>query len=494
MLKLLITYIILSICTFIYGSTEIKNDKDHLLSLNDAIAYAIKENLLFLNNFDQIEIDQRRFKSSRFSLYDPQMQFSYNKQTLSAPPVLTVPFDSSNKSNAFSVDYMQNLQNGIKTEVIYETNFTKVQNPLFKKENNSGVTINLSKAINGQSDYFLKQKKSIDSLSIEQKKSYLSYMNEYQKLVLNVIKYYLDTVKNKKNIEIVKSALKYRKELLSLTKAKFELGVATQLDILRIEVQVASQEEEIIEAENTYKNSFENLLNLLNYQQNIKQTYVDYNTNPVFKKYDPKLLVEQALIKRFDIRIEQLELDQQVLELNLREKLLKDKINLTTQFQKHGIGTNYQNLNDLDNKSWSIGFSYNMVLGNRAKKEDFNIQKVLVRTKQRKLLDLKNNITLKINTIVRSILSNQKRIGVLSKTLLQAKENVNLAKASFEKGIKTSIDVLDAQDDLLKVNNHYLNAQIDLTILEMELEIEVSNFKIPSFIKDRAKKWVEKTI
>lgn len=463
-----------------------------VLSLEDSIEHAVRENLVFQNNYDSLEVSSRGYDSSKAGLYDPSMQFSYDKRSRSSPKTISLPFDTSSKSDSYSVAYSQQLQNGIDSSISYSTSFSKaLRSGVLQKENTSGVVVNFSKPINGHSDSFLRSRNSLQKLSIDQKKSYYSYLDQYQKLVFRVIRSYLDVVKNKRGIEVVQSVLKYQQELLSLTKIKYRLGVATKLDVLRVEVQVAQQEESIISSENSYKNSLENLLNILNYQNSSEDVSISYDSKFIKKSYDVKQLIENALSLRFDLQIENLSQEQSKLDLRLRERLLTNKISLNTSIQKAGNGIDYNTANKLDNKTWSIGLRYNIALGNRAKRESLMIQRVQTRTQLRKIKDLKNNIRLDVRNTVRSIQANQKRIEVLTKNLQRANENLRLAKLSYEKGIKSSIEVLDAQDDLLSVNNSYVNSLLALKTLEFDLQVKVGSLHIPKSVKENAKKWIK---
>ncbi|MCO4782891.1 MAG: TolC family protein [Candidatus Cloacimonetes bacterium] len=462
------------------------------LTLEDAIEHAVRENLSFQNNFDALEISSRSYNSAKAGLYDPSMQFGYTKRNNSSPPTISVPFDTSSKSDSYSVEYGQQLKNGISSSLTYSTAFSKaVRSGIVTEENKSGLVVSLSKPVNGHSDSFLQRRNSLAKLSIDQKKSYYSYLHQYQKLVFKVIKAYLDVVKDKRGIEVVESVLKYQQELLSLTQIKYKLGVATKLDVLRVEVQVAQQEESIISSENNYKNSLESLLNILNYQSSSQDVSIDYNSDYQQKEYDVEALLKTAMDLRYDLKIEKLTKEQKALDLRLRERLLKNKINLSTSLQKHGNGVDYSAANKLDNKTWSIGLSYDMALGNREKREALMIQRVHSRTQERVLQDLKNGIRLDVKNTVRSIQANQKRIEVLKKNLQRANENLRLAKLSYEKGIKSSIEVLDAQDDLLSVNNNYVNSLLALKTLEFDLELKVGSLHIPASVKLNTQKWVQ---
>ena len=78
----------------------------------------------------------------------------------------------------------------------------------------------------------------------------------------------------------------------------------------------------------------------------------------------------------------------------------------------------------------------------------------------------------------------------INKNLVRAKENLKLAELSYEKGIKSSIEVLDAQDDLQEVNKNYINTILDLKIAEFRLLRAMGTIGIPDLILKKADQWL----
>ena len=67
---------------------------------------------------------------------------------------------------------------------------------------------------------------------------------------------------------------------------------------------------------------------------------------------------------------------------------------------------------------------------------------------------------------------------------------MKLAKLSYEKGIKSSIEVLDAQDDLQEVNKNYINTILDLKIAEFRLLRAMGIIGIPDLVLEKADQWL----
>ena len=136
-----------------------------------------------------------------------------------------------------------------------------------------------------------------------------------------------------------------------------------------------------------------------------------------------------------------------------------------------------------------MGLSYSLPLGNRVNREDLMIQKVQLQNQKRTLEDKENQVSLEVRTAIRSLEATQKSREVLEKNLERARENLKLAQLSYEKGIKSSIEVLDAQDDLLNVNKRYVDVTLDLKIAEFRLGRVCGLIGIPEQIENAVKQW-----
>ena len=137
-----------------------------------------------------------------------------------------------------------------------------------------------------------------------------------------------------------------------------------------------------------------------------------------------------------------------------------------------------------------MGLSYTQPLGNRKNRENLFSQRVRINTSERNLEELKLRVGLEVRNAQRNIVATQERIRVLEKNLDRAKENLKLAQLSYEKGIKSSIEVLDAQDDLQEVNKNYINTILDLKIAEFRLLRAMGTIGIPDLILKKADQWL----
>jgi outer membrane protein TolC len=445
------------------------------LTLERAIEYAVANNLGFQTSYSGIEIANRSFTKSRAGLFDPTLNLSYTRDTsnnggpiLNSGPNATISKRLSDSGN-FTFGYATS-----------ETVAGMV---------GAGARISYSRALFGKDNAFLGSMAAIDRLTKDKQSSFYRYLDAYQALVLRVVESYLNVVKNYRQIEVSESVLNYRRELLGLTQVKYDLGVATKLDVLRVEVQVAQQEETIISTRNLYENSLDQLLNLLNYEEHAGDISLQYEPELNLRVYDVVEYEKLALANRLDLKIERNNLQKEEINLKLQEDTLTNKVQVTGSYGKSATDNTWSRAHDFEDREWSLGLSYTLPLGNRVNREELMIQKVQLQNQKRTLEDKENQVSLEVRTAIRSLEATQKSREVLEKNLERARENLKLAQLSYEKGIKSSIEVLDAQDDLLTVNKRYVDVTLDLKIAEFRLGRVCGLIGIPEQIENAVKQW-----
>ena len=168
-------------------------------------------------------------------------------------PEITLLRDSSLNSDQNEggfVNYVQLLSDGTDLSLTYDS--SNSSSSLRDQLNNSGLKLQIKRALFGKNNTFHAAETKLRNSRLDMKISYFEYLDAYQSLVLRVTEAYLNAVKAQRQIRVSQSVLSSRQELLDLTRVKFNLGVSTKLDVLRVEVQVASEEEALIKGDSQY--------------------------------------------------------------------------------------------------------------------------------------------------------------------------------------------------------------------------------------------------
>lgn len=461
------------------------------LSLEQAIEFAISNNLSFRNSYGLLEIATRRVTAAKAALFEPALQLSYDRRATNNPAQGFIPQFTSQVEGG-SIGYLQQFNDGTNLELSYGT--SNSASSLRNQQNNTGLQLQIRKSLFGKSNSFYASEINLQNTRLDKKIAFTEYLDAYQELVVKVIEAYLNTVKAQRQIGVSESVLRSRRELLDLTQVKFNLGVSTKLDVLRVEVQVAGEEELLIQSKNTFQNRLDALLNILNYDAPAENVMVNFDETSESNNldYDEDLSVnlERALIERYDRKVVQYRLEQQRNSLRNAKEQIKNKVELRGSLRKHATDQVFSAAQDFSDRNWSVGLSYTHPMGNRQNRENLFAQRVRLGNTERQLDELKLRIGLEVRNAQRNIVSTRERIKVLEKNLARARENLKLARLSYEKGIKSSIEVLDAQDDLQEVNKNYINTMLDLKIAEFRLLRAMGTIGIPESIMKKAEQWL----
>ena len=459
-----------------------------MLGLQEAVEIAAQRNLSFQNTFGNLEMTARRSRGLHASVFEPSLQFGWSKSASFSPPQGPFPqFGSEGEGG--SVGYQQRLNDGTDISLEYDTRNS--ESTIRSQQNNTGVQLSFSRALMGKTNQFFSSKISLSKAEIDEKIAFLRTLQSFQGLMFEVIRSFLNAFKAYEQIEVSQSVLSYRKELLELTGIKYRLGVATRLDVLRVEVQVAREEEGEIQARNSYENRLDSLLNILNYERHDGEVRLAYEPEIEPRDLAEKELVSEALQQRIDLQISELEYQKAQLDLRNAREQVRNKVMLRGSMRKHATDQTFHKANDYQDRNWNLGLSYTLPLGNNQDRESLLTEQVRLENQERILQEAKNDATLEVRSSIRNIKSTRKRLEVMKKNLERARENLKLAKLSYEKGIKSSIEVLDAQDDLLAVNKDYINTLIDWKIAQHELDLRTGTLPIPDSILESAKKWLK---
>ncbi|MCE1227388.1 MAG: TolC family protein [Geobacteraceae bacterium] len=253
-------------------------------------------------------------------------------------------------------------------------------------------------------------------------------------------------------------------------KRKFEAGVATDYDLLAAEVELQNARPELIRTENSIRTGRERLRFLLGADQPELDVVGRIEARPENATgYDESL--KTALDKRP-------ELADQKLRIGINQELVTianadDKPRLDL---KGTAGWHQLELSDpgptrrSDGPAWNAGIylTFPFFDGMRSRGKTQQARSDL-RTSQLQEQKLRDSITLELRTAHYNLTESAETISALSGTVKQAERLLQMAEKGFEYGVKTRLEVDDAQTNLLRAqsnlaraNRDYLSARVNL--------------------------------
>ncbi|RMD91214.1 MAG: TolC family protein [Calditrichaeota bacterium] len=291
--------------------------------------------------------------------------------------------------------------------------------------------------------------------------------NTRQEIILAVKTRYLRALQAQELVTLARQSLKSTEQHLRTTRQMLEVGLRSKTDVLRWEVQKAADEGKLVEAQNNLEIALASLKEAMGipFDKKIALKPLHFKPVPLNEKLEDQIKLLQAnhpQLKKFEAT-----LDAKRVGVRLASAGIQPKINFVYE-----LGWERNNTLALDSFAfWSAtvavnipifhGFS-NLAKIQQAKVEEKQLQEqkqVLERVLILQLIQAR----LKVNSAL-------KRFQIARKGVEQAQENLNVINNSFEVGLATNIDVLDAQVALNQAKTNLINAQYDYWIARAELD------------------------
>lgn len=272
-----------------------------------------------------------------------------------------------------------------------------------------------------------------------------------------------------KFVDVAGESLKQISNHVATVKSQFDVGMASRFDLLRIEVQRANTQPELIRAELALKNARDGFNMLLGRPVETKFDLTGNLKAVPTGDVDAMKMVEIALLQRQDLKKANREL--QAAKMN-REAVRRGHMP-TLAFQSNysqSYGTRV-----LPNHHWDESWNANMVLQWTAldqRRTEVETDKLDERLSQAEIaLEMaENQIRLDVHQAVNELTQAHALIKASEKTVEQAEEALEIANVSFENGLNTNLEVMDAQLALDRARTNHYQAMHDWLVARAKLD------------------------
>jgi outer membrane protein TolC len=277
---------------------------------------------------------------------------------------------------------------------------------------------------------------------------------------------YYDLIYTRRFVDVVKEALFLARDQSRITQIRIDVGASAPLDILQPRVQIATGEENLINAVANVRAAEDRLRALLNVAPEdwdrpiIPTDSIGYTAMTVN--------VEEAVARAYDLRPEikenQLTTDtrkvvyqyarNQVLpqfDLNLGYNVAGAAgtvIDPTSTLKSTGYTNAVRQVINNDFPGWNIGVTIGVPIFNYSARAEKNRARLDMELSQATEAQTKQNISVEVRTAARAIDTSAKNIFAARTAREAAEENVNAERKRYENGMSTNFQVLQIQQQL----------------------------------------------
>jgi outer membrane protein TolC len=272
-------------------------------------------------------------------------------------------------------------------------------------------------------------------------------------VVLVVGNQYLQTQAAASRLQTSKTQLETAQTIFKQTQDQKNAGVAAGIDVLRAQVQMQTQQQRVLSAQNQYeqqKMAMARIIGLPVAQKYELADQVPYSTSSPID-------VESGLKQAYQQRPEYLAAESRNHALELAVKAAKGE--LLPSLQINGdYGVLGKNISSLENTyTVAAGLRIPIFQGGRARADVAQAESDL-RQSRLQLEDLHNRIEVDVRSALLDVNTSAEQVSVAQSSIGLAAEQLKQSQDRFAAGVAGTLDVVQAQEAVATANESYIQA------------------------------------
>lgn len=285
--------------------------------------------------------------------------------------------------------------------------------------------------------------------------------NTAQDVILNTQKAYYEVLKAQELVAVAKDFLRSAEEHLNSARKKVEAGLRSRAEVLRWEVEKANAESNMVRAENALAMARPALNQVLGLDLNATYTLVPVQDVEVEIPATVEEQVELALRKHPGLREMQANVEIVGAEVKLARSNFTPKVSLVYDYRWEA-----NNTIKLDSyHTWTLGLVAQFPIFNSFR-DYTELRRTQESKKQMEHLqhDYERGLRLQVLQASLNLDAAQKQMVISEKARAEAEENLRVVKNSYEVGLASNLDFLDAQNAKEQARWNFINARYDFLL------------------------------
>jgi outer membrane protein len=291
-----------------------------------------------------------------------------------------------------------------------------------------------------------------------------------QRVAFKVFQAFQDLLLAQANLEVVRDTRRQREQHLEQVRNRFSLGVATETDVLRSQVNLANTEPERIRAGNAIRLARAALNNLIVVDLDAptviagRLDYTPWTVPPA-----PELQAH-ALSIRPEVMVAHRIVDEARLLKSLA--LAENKLSIDMEGRWGYNMRDPKNLFNQDFTRWNITVNFKLPFYDGGRKTGQVVQaNARQRAAEQNLAQLENNVKLEIKAAADDMESSAQAITAARLNVTQAERVLEMMQANYKFGAATTLDVVDSQTALTIARNAVINATYQYELAKGRLRL-----------------------
>ena len=297
------------------------------------------------------------------------------------------------------------------------------------------------------------------------------YNADKSNLIYNIKNAYWSLFKAQQLKKVVDENVDQFKAHLTDAKNMMSVGMMTNNDVLKIEVQLSDAMFRQSDAENAVQLAKVGLANVLGISLST-DFEIASSTEINVKKYDElNSLVEKAVEIRPEVKAADYMVKAGESNVTIAKSGWYPQLSLEGNFYYSRPNQRIVPAEDKFNDTWDVGINLNMNIWDwmtTAHKTD-QAQASLAQSVDA-LGSIKDGVTLEVTQNFLNMQQGKNKIEISELTVKQALENMRVTDEKFKSGLALSSDLIDAEVALLQAKTNYTNSLVDFELSKARLE------------------------
>ncbi|MBE0539482.1 MAG: TolC family protein [Ignavibacterium sp.] len=302
------------------------------------------------------------------------------------------------------------------------------------------------------------------------------FTQEQQDLILKIKTAYWNVFKAKKINKVIDENILQTQAHLNDVKSMFDRGMATNNELLKVEVQLAEAKLKQMDAQNSVKLAKLALNNTLGLPlTNPVEINEDVDLN-LIAEIELNEQLEKAYQKRPELKAMDYNIKSSEKAIDLANSGWFPQIYLNGNYYYSNPNQRFFPQQEKFKGSWdvNVSLSYDLWNWNRTGYKSTQAEVQLEQTKDNYNI-IKDAITLEVNQNYLNMLQAKEKLSVSEFSVKQAEENYRVTKELFNQGLTINSELLDAEVALLQAKTNYVQTIVDYELAKASLEKSVGD-------------------
>ena len=307
-----------------------------------------------------------------------------------------------------------------------------------------------------------------DSAAYAMNSADLTLEDTKQNTVLNATRYYYNILQTRNMVTVYQEDVDILKAHLAQVNAQFRVGTVAKSDVLASEVQLADAQQNLINAQNNYDVAIAAMNNFLCLPAD---TNLEIKDEMKYNKYD--LNLEDCTVYALANRADGLAAYYNVkrAEANVRSAQAGYLPTVTANGTRSIAGEDPFKDDHINADTWSAGITANWNLfDNGVTIANVNAAEAALLKAQEVSKQTDEQIEVDVRTELLNLRAAEENIQTTSVAIASAEEDYKIAQVSYNAGVGTNLQVMDAEEKLTRARTNYYTAMYNYNTSKAALD------------------------